>query len=336
MTAISLPKTVELAFKKATDHRKCMEQLARYLRTDDVLSALIEHRRQFSQASEGEYRTTLETLLSFYQAGEAVGVNELAKNTSAALNEVIENRDISQTAIRDSFIPLLRDIELIQGDGRLTWAYLDTPSAYARFVSKAHHMYTAYMAQTEHEAKLKHALRDATAQRKLEAVILSRRVLQDDIGNELDYLKRQDKKHREQAQELGIPYSQIKEKNMKKQKKNTLDMKAVAFPAVALSVILFGFVMSPESDHPNPLVEHAGTAEHYTPTQYPAAPSNPYGLSDGEYQWRQRYIALFIENNGGSSKAMEDELFDLAAEHMISRSQMEVIVNTITAGEVKQ
>lgn len=336
--SISLPKSIESAFKKATDNKESLATLARYLRTEPVLNALIDHRKSFCEVNEKEYRNTLEMMLSFYHPGDSVGVNDLAKNASKALDELFKDRRISQTAIRDSFIPMLREIGVIEGDGRLTWAYLDTPNAFSQAMIKAQRVYHAYMATTEHEAKLKNALRDASAQRQLEAVILDSRKLQEDIGHQLDFLKREDRKHREQAIELGIAYSQIKEDAMRKRKASKFNLKSVAFPAVLVAIVGFGYVMAP-SQPASDLPEEAYQA---SPVTYDAAPvmaaRNPMaeqlGLSADEYQWRQRYIELYKANNGGGSEAMETELFDLAAEYMIGRMAMERIVKTITPAEV--
>ena len=218
MNSIALPKTLEKAFRQATDSKASYAKLSRHLRDDDVLVSLINHRKSFADVSEEEYRETLQTLLEFYRPGDAANVNELAKNTSRMLDETITERRISQTAIRESFIPMLRDIEVIVGDGRLTWAYLDTPSKLDRFIDRGLDMYHAYMVQTPNEAQLKHSLRDAAALRKLEAVVMDSRKLTEDIGNDLEFLKREDRKHRELAFELGIPYSQIKDDAMKKRK----------------------------------------------------------------------------------------------------------------------
>ena len=335
MSSIALPKAVETAFRNATDHKKSDNQLSKHLRTELVLDGLIGHRKTFSNICDAEYRATLETILSFYRPGEAVGVNELAKNASSKLDERFEDRRISQTAIRDSFIPLLREIDVIEGDGRLTWAYLDTPSAFDKFKYRTRNMYTAYMAQTDHEAKLKHALRDNAAMRKLETVVMTSRTLQDDIGNELEYLKRQDRKHREMAMELGVPYSQIKDEQMKQKRSSNINIKTLAFPSLVLGVALFAWAMSPDDS----ATTEQAIAEEIT-EQYSEAPApvdeyaNEYGLGDGEMIWRNKYVELYRANNGYSA-AMDDELFDLANIHMISRPRMELIVATITDEEVQ-
>ena len=339
MTTIALPKTVESAFIKATDTKTSTDQLERFLKTEAVLTALIDHRKTFTNVSNDEYRSTLQELLSSYRPGQAVGAQELAKTTSDTLAALIEDRQISQTQIKESFIPLLRDIQVIEGEGRLIWAYLDTPSQLDKFKQRTASTYHAYISTTPHEAKLKHSLRDHTALRKLEAVVLDSRKLQEDVGNELEFLKREDRKHRELAHELGIPYSQIKDEAMKKRKKSSsVEFKTVAFPLAIAAMVVFGFYMAP-SDSNDVIAEEAYSAssEQFT-SEYVAPVANTsaqqYGLSEGEYVWRQRYIALYVENNGGGSQEMEDEMFNMAAEHMISRSRMDAIVKTITAAEV--
>lgn len=333
MSTIALPKSLDIAFRKSVNTEDASNNLTRHLKNEDVHPILIEHRRTMASTPTDEYRITLQMILSFYAPGEAANVNDLAKSASKMLDAEITDRTVSQTQIRESFIPLLRQTGIIEGEGRLVWAYLDTPSALQIFKQRTSNMYTAFLAQTEHEAKLKHMLRDATALRKLEAVVLDSRVLQEDIGNQLEFLKREDRKHRELAHELGLPYSQIKADAKKQRKGAQLNLSSFAFPLAIGAVVVFGFLMAPNTDEVTPTEEAFTGASHYSEV---ISPASQYGLSADEYTWRQRYVELYTANNGSGSKEMEDEMFNLAAQFMINRSRMEAIVKTITPAEVSQ
>lgn len=329
MSAVAIPNKLEQNYKKLTSNTVCRKKLNAFLRSPTFSEALLNHRRQFNNVSDKEYRVTLEALLDHYAPGELVGIKQLVKNTISELDNRFKDRRLSQNEITTSFAGLLRDTGIITGDAVLKWAWLDTPSLSDRCQAITRNIYTAYIAQTEEEANLKKEYRNATALREKHNVVLSNRSLLDDISQQLEIISKMDKRCRDKAMELNIPYSQVRAQTMKTRSGNSINLKSLIFPTLVAAVVLTGVLLSADNTT-QPVNPYTNLDETVVSDIDPQ-----YGLTVAENIWRTQYIQLHKQYGSASNAIMEESLFALAAQYMIPHARMKDIVKTIRPQEVQ-
>lgn len=331
MTAITLPNTIHNACRRLDNDRKNEQALNRFLKSAAFSDAVFNHKKQHPETSIEEYKAAIEALLEQYKAGQGVNSNDLIDHTVFLLDGRIAERNLSRNALRDSFLPLLKDLGIIIGNKPMTWAYLDTPSMSQKLINHAQNWYRASLEKTDAEAKLAAEIRNQKALQRLEKTILENRAVQDDIRHHLDYIKKEDSKCREIAYELGIPYSQAKEDAMKKRSKtgSATSLKNYLFMMLVGGTLITGFMMSSKPDNAAPDWSQ-GSAYAATAEQ-----TETNGLSTGETIWRDRYIELY-KQHGGATPEMEKEMIALSGEYMLSMETMRDIVAGISAKEVAQ
>lgn len=333
--AITLPSNITTTVKRLDNTAANRTALQNLLKQPAVAALIGEHKKHHADTSIAEYTETLRTLISAYNPGHAVTTNELVDNAIATLAETVgETRTISRNALRDSFIPLLESLGIITGDKPRTWAWLDTRTVAEKVRDIALSHYRASLEKTPAEIELLKERRNQAALKKVATAVAQNRAIQDDIRHNLDYILKEDKKCRDIAFELGIPYSKAKENAMKKRTvSSTADnIRNYGFIGIVAAVLIVGLISNSGDDtsaaHITP-AEHASVA--YAP---PAKPLD--GLTDGENEWRQTYIILYRQNGQKVTAEAEQQLIELSGEHMITLARMKEIVKGIDPKEVQQ
>lgn len=326
---LQLPRRVQNACQRTDDKAINRAALKRFLNTKYFADAAEKHYRNFPKATQNEYIKTLTTLLEHYHAGQPAPVNELVDTASASLDQLPE-RNISRNNIRDSFIPFLQSQGIITDSKPATWAYLDTRPTPQRLLDDTLNIYRAHLQPTPEQIKLHQAKRDHKAMQETARIIQKSRMLQEDIKHELSVIKREDEKCRKQAEELGVPYSKIKEQAMRKHETAAMGAKIKNYGFAGLvGLILIAGIMSRSGDHATmPADPMAG--DTFTTS---ASANQPAGLSPEEQIWRTRYIELY-QQNGKPTPAMEEELIALSGEYMLTLERMRQIVAGISPAEV--
>ncbi len=330
MTAITLPGSINKACRYLDNERNHKQALNRFLKSKTFANTIFNHKKKHPETPVGEYRYTLEILLTHYCAGQSINLNDLIDDAHQKLAALGEKRSLSRTALRDSFVPLLVELGIITGNKPMLWAYLDTPPLTRKFLGHAQNWWRANLAKTEAESRLAQEIRNQKALHRLEKTVLENRAAQDDIRHHLDYIKKEDEKCREIAYNLGIPYSKAKEEMMKKRSKTgeAVHLKNRIFLILVAGTLLTGFLISSDDntrDAPNwsQNAAYAAATEHVETN----------GLSVGETIWRERYIELY-KRHGGATPEMEQEMIRLSGEYMISMKKMREIVAGISTEEV--
>ena len=331
--AITIPSNITTTVQRLDNTEANRKALQALLKQPSVAALIGEHKKHHADSSIAEYTETLRTLISAYNPGHAVNTNELVDNAIATLTETVgETRSISRNALRDSFIPLLEQLGIITGDKPRTWAWLDTRTVAEKVRDIALSHYRASLEKTPAEIELLKERRNQNALKKVATVVEQNRAIQDDIRHNLDYILKEDKKCRDIAFELGIPYSKAKENAMKKRTvSSTADnIRNYGFIGIVAAVLIVGLISTSGDDnstHATPTA-HASTA--YAP---PAKPVD--GLTAGETEWRQTYIILYRQNGQKVTAEMEQQLIELSGEHMITLDRMKEIVKGISPKEVQ-
>ncbi len=331
MTAIALPDSIVKNCTQLENENKNEKAFKHFLKTKAFSDAILNHKKSYPDTELEEYTEVLEVLLSFYKAGQTVNINELA----TAANESILNtgrleaeRTVTRNAIRESFIPLLRDTGLITGNKPMTWAYLDTLSPVQKLLNISRSWYAASLEKTPAEIQFQQERRNNMALRKVEQIALDNRGIQDDIRHHLDYIAKEDKKCRELAHQLGIPYSKAKEDVMKKRKKaDSNDLgKKYGFVVIVGIVLLAGFLINAGKTgepgaqvYQNSMIEQSETDN---------------GLSVQENIWRDRYIEIYnLDTMTPAQK--EQEMLMLSGEYMIPMARIQEIIAGIDKEELQ-
>lgn len=328
MTEITLPRSITEACHKLDDDARNQQALNQFLKSEAFKEAVFTHKKDLQNITIEEYSETLKTLLSFYKAGSSVSVNDLLTGLVTALDSSLENRMISRNQLRDSFIPMLREVGVIAGEKPLIWAYLDYQTPQQKLIEKLHGFYEFGMEKTATEVQLYKERKEAAAQTALAKVVAENRVRADDIKHQLDYIKKQDAECRKTAFELGIPYSQVKEKAMSNKVTGSFDvLKNSSFLGLCAIVLVGGMLwkggdnLNNQNEYPFPDGGDNQVVEYQN------------GMTPQENIWRERYIELYIENNG-ITPAMEEEMIRLSGEYMLTMARMKEIISGITADEI--
>lgn len=327
MTEISIPNSVTHACNRLSDQEIAIAALNRFMKSSDFSEAIFEHKKQFPNTGLDEYTAALKILLSHYKAGQPVNANELLNQTSEALDS-LKDRTISRNNLRDSFVPLLKKVGIVEGDKPLLWAHLDTRTQPEIMWSNLLNLYRGYMQKTEGEAQFELEQRNKKYLKKAAVLVDENKTLQEDIRHTLDYLKKEDKKCRDLAYELGVPYSQVKEdmKNKQKSKKSNAKLRNTVFLSLVAAVMVTGLFFGDR--HPeNPSYASDPMGEEIAIPSYP-------GLTHEESIWRHRYIELF-KQYGTITQSTQDELVALSGEFMIPVTRLNEIIQGIKPEEVK-
>jgi len=330
MTNIAIPARIVRACEQSNNQDAHIIALNRLAKTRLFSTRVIQHKKQFQETSTVEYTTALNIMLSHYDAGKPVNLNAMIDQVSTALDEklstddVDQERTLSRNTLRDSFVGLLKELSLIEGEKPLLWAYLDTRPLAEKWRDGCIKYYQQAIQKTEAERQFERAQCTQKYLKKAHVLTDENRVIQADIKNQLDYLKTQEAKCKAIANELNVPYSEIKAK-MEKQHApfNSDKIKAMLFFSLVGLVFTVGLMTSSNTKEQDKNLSPV-TAENLAP--YP-------GLTEEETLWRIRYIQLF-KQYGTINTVMETEMLELSGEYMIPKRRMDAITRTIKKSEV--
>jgi len=332
MTNIAIPTRIFRTCEQLNDPNTHYAALNRFAKTSAFSKAVIQHKQQFQATSTQEYTTALNILLSHYDAGKPVNLNAMINQVSTTLDDQLNTeetayeRTLSRNTLRDSFVDLLKNLSLIEGEKPLLWAYLDTRPLPKKWRDDCVKYYQQFIKKTAAQRLLEQAQCEQKYLKKAHVLTDENRIIQTDIKTQLEYLKKQEAKCKAIANELNVPYSEIKAKMEKQQSPlNTDKIKAFLFFGLVGVVFAIGLLTSSSDEKVQDQNQPPVLAENL-----PAYP----GLSDSETSWRDRYIQLF-KQYGTISQAMETEMLELSGEYMIPKRRMDAIIKTIKKSEVQ-
>ncbi len=329
MIDVSIPRCIAKACNQISDAEKAKLALGQFIKKTQVIKAISEHKKQLANSSTEEYMTVLKILLSDYQAGQSVNAGDLAARTLVTLNKHFKESTISRNNIRDSFIPMLKTIGLIQGKKPLIWTYLDTRSYNQKLQDNCLAFYYQYIQKTDAEKKLEQEQKRRDCLQKQAELVNANRALQDDIHHSLKYIRKENLKCEELAHELNIPYSQVKEEmKQRKNGSNNERIKYYAFGGLVAVILVAGFIGG--SDNTQYVAD-----THLDPMAEDVQPIAPLiaGLTRQESEWRQQYIVLY-KQHGVITQQAQNDLIALSGEYMIPLKRMQKIISMIKKEEL--